>query len=64
MTHVTGTGVDISYGYDGLGDMAVRTDNLAATGMAATTFFYYAGPQMIQSVQQTPASPADGATTR
>ena len=43
--------------------MAVRTDNLAATGMAATTFFYYAGPQMIQSVQQTPASPADGATT-
>ena len=63
VTHVTGTGVDISYGYDGLGDMAVRTDNLAATGMAATTFFYYAGPQMIQSVQQTPASPADGATT-
>ena len=43
--------------------MVVRTNNLAASGEAATTFFYYAGPQMIQSVQQTPASPADGATT-
>jgi YD repeat-containing protein len=63
VTHVTGTGVDISYQYDGLGDMTVRTDNLAAAGTAATTFFYYAGQQMIESVQQTPASPGDGATT-
>ena len=43
--------------------MAVRTNNLAATGTAVATFFYYAGPQMIQSVQQTPAPPSEGRAT-
>ena len=30
VTHVTGTGVDISYQYDGLGDMVVRNNARAA----------------------------------
>ena len=62
VTNMTGTGVDISYRYDGSAN-GRADDNLAATATAATIFYYFAGPQMIQSVHQQPASPADGTKT-
>ena len=52
VTHVTGTGVDVSYQYDGLGGMVVRTNALPPALTAGTTFYYYAGQQMIESVDQ------------
>ena len=53
--------IDISYTYDGLGRMITRTDDKAGSTSAATTDFYYAGQQMLQSDQRPPATLHDGA---
>ncbi len=63
LTEVTyGTSIDISYSYDGLGRMITRTDNKAVSGTAATTDYYYAGQQMLESDQRPPTSLNNGAT--
>ena len=63
LVHVTGSnGIDVSYQYDGLGRLIVRTDNTAASGTVSTTDLYYAGDQVLEERDRLPASPAAGAT--
>ena len=62
-THITyGSTINVNYAYDGLGNAIVSINNLAPAGTASTTDMYYAGQQMIESVQQQPTSPENGET--
>ncbi len=55
-----GSSISISYAYDGLGRLITRTDNNATATQSATTDYYYAGQQMLESDQRPPVSPSGG----
>ena len=46
---VVGAGINITYGYDGLGREITRTNNATAAGTVATTDLYYAGQQLLET---------------
>ncbi len=62
LVKVTGGGsINISYSYDGLGRLIARTDNNATATQSATTDYYYAGQQMLESETARRLSPTGGA---
>ena len=59
VTHVWDAGsIDVSYQYDGLGNMIVRVNNMAPSGQVSTTDIYYSGQQVLEERDRLPSAPA------
>ena len=55
-----GGSINVSYAYDGLGRLITRTDNNAGAGAVATTDYYYAGQQLLESIDRSPLPLGEG----
>ena len=64
VTNVTNTSdsINVSYFYDGVGNMIMRVNTLTASDKVSTTDIYYSGQQVVEEDPRLPASP-DGTAT-